>query len=284
MNLCLKIIILFSILGWIEVIMIFYTFKTNEIVLLYRMKGFEEQLGGDYLTQLFVSKYKQSIFNLWSPFNKFANYMNIINDRLNYMDLAIVRSVDLGFQQVVVVGSGYSTFPYRFNMYHDVQFYELDYPSVLEEKKRTLMNNNVMIPQNVHFVGVDFSVHCDLMELLTKNDSNMIDVKKPTLFILEGIIMYLSVETNYCLFKSIANWGARTISVGDAILAVDNSTSNYLAQFIKFYLDFIREPMKFNMPNQEKDAELWLKNISQKFIIEDFRKMAMFVFYTFVKT
>jgi len=237
--------------------------------------GYEDQQSGDYMASLFVSPFRRFLFSLTEPIHK-RLIGNIFSDRVNFIDLEIIRSVQLGIKQVVNVASGLSTYPYRLNMFKDVQFYDLDYASVIEAKKKTLIENgfNPMMSDNVHYIAVDLNHHCDLIQLFKSNFSHLINIKEPTLFILEGILLYLDEKTNLCLLKSISEWGARARLTGDNLMhhTEDVNGRNRLATWmLQGALKLIKEPNKFSFPSTEKLMEEWLKNkVSDKMGIEKF--------------
>jgi len=267
-------ILVFLILFYIIQLFIFIcTNRTNELVLIARMDGYQRQRTGDYLSPLFVSSSNRFWLKYFQPITDIIDQGATIAERSNSIDMEIINAVNRDFKQIVLVAAGFSTYSYRFNLFQDVQFYELDFPSVLDSKKKILVSNGVNLTQNIHYIGLDLNDHCDLIALFSKKYPNIIDFDKPTLFILEGITMYLKSDINYCLFKSIADWRSSTRAVFD-IMIVNFKKNLFTTIFEYIYLILLKysigEPMAFKLPAIE--VEGWLKNVSSKFIVEEVKR------------
>ncbi|HEV7905328.1 MAG TPA: SAM-dependent methyltransferase [Pyrinomonadaceae bacterium] len=114
-----------------------------------------------------------------------------------------------GIRQVVVFGAGYDTLALRLHeTFPAVQFIETDHPATQRRKTHALAaHNNSRLPRppqettpNLHFLPVDLTRQ-QLAATLANFDNYRADA--PTLFIAEGLLMYLSPAEVDKLFHTI---------------------------------------------------------------------------------
>ena len=99
----------------------------------------------------------------------------------------VVReSIAEGFTQIVVLGAGFDPLALRMSVeFPDATCVELDHPATQRLKKQSLMSRGR--GEKVRFVGIDFST--ESLDLLTA--SGLAVEAEPTLFIAEGLFMYM---------------------------------------------------------------------------------------------
>jgi methyltransferase (TIGR00027 family) len=107
--------------------------------------------------------------------------------RERYIDDMLQNSIDKGLQQLVILGAGYDSRPYRFNL-PGVKTFEVDHPLTQADKLEKLRRVFGQIPQHVTFVPVDFNTQT-LSERLF---SSGYDPSLKSLFIWQGVTMYLT--------------------------------------------------------------------------------------------
>ena len=104
--------------------------------------------------------------------------------RTKFFDRVVLDAIEHGVDQVVIVGAGYDDRALRFRA-PGVCFYELDHPHTQADKRRRLesfADGPVLVP-------VDF-VRDDVAELL---DAAGHSAERPTLFVCEGLLVYLEL-------------------------------------------------------------------------------------------
>lgn len=114
--------------------------------------------------------------------------VDIITARTTYFDEVILRQAS-HVEQFVVLGAGYDTRSYGPLFDSGTNVFEVDQASVQEHKKAMLSRSGIDTSR-VTFVTVDFSQD-DLFEHLRANG---FDATKPTLFLWEGVTLYLTEE------------------------------------------------------------------------------------------
>jgi methyltransferase (TIGR00027 family) len=126
--------------------------------------------------------------------------------RTAFFDRVVVRWLDRGGAQVVVVGAGYDGRALRYAK-PGVSWYEVDHPATQHDKLARLARLGVATP-SVCFVAADFTTD-DPGSGLGKAGH---DADAPTLFICEGVAVYLEeavLETLLASLRSVAGAGSQ---------------------------------------------------------------------------
>ncbi|HSR86536.1 MAG TPA: SAM-dependent methyltransferase [Streptosporangiaceae bacterium] len=131
--------------------------------------------------------------------------------RTRFVDTQVMGAIASGIPQVVICGPGYDDRALRFRT-AGVQFIELDHPSTQADKARLLRDLGAA---DVQFGAVDFRVG-DVGAVL---ESAGHDVSRPSLFIAEGLLIYLDPLVCERLLASLAERAAT-----GSVLAVSLAT------------------------------------------------------------
>jgi methyltransferase (TIGR00027 family) len=107
--------------------------------------------------------------------------------RDRYIDDILHAFLDEGIQQLVILGAGYDSRAYRFNL-TGVKTFEVDHPATQEDKLAKVRKIYGTIPGYVIYVPVDFNTQT-LEEKLFESGY---DPVRKTLFIWQGVTMYLN--------------------------------------------------------------------------------------------
>jgi len=112
-----------------------------------------------------------------------------VNARTHHIDAIVQGALREGVTQVVILGSGFDSRAYRFHSAHPaVRFFELDLPETIAAKKRRLRQAFICLHAQVTLAPIDFDRQ-SLDEVLPPLGY---DTRRKTLFILEGVTMYIS--------------------------------------------------------------------------------------------
>lgn len=126
-------------------------------------------------------------------------------------------------QQVCVLGAGLDTRPWRLStgIDREIHYFELDFPEIFRFKLNALqeVGATVQVPFVYHHIEVDLSIPTWSDNLVT---THHFDPSRPTIWILEGLIMYLLNSEMETLSRSVSNLSA----IGSHIL-VDCFASRY---------------------------------------------------------
>jgi methyltransferase (TIGR00027 family) len=118
--------------------------------------------------------------------------------RTEFFDGAVLDALTRGVDQVVIVGAGYDDRAQRFRK-PGVLFFELDHPATQADKQRRLRSIGAAM-DDVVFVPADFRVHAVADVLLAAGH----DAARPTLFVCEGLLVYLEPDDIVALLGGLA--------------------------------------------------------------------------------
>jgi methyltransferase (TIGR00027 family) len=179
--------------------------------------------------------------------------------------------------QYVILGAGFDTFSFR-NSNENINIFEIDHPSTQIYKKRRIETLNWKIPQNVHFISVDFEK--EKLDKILNNDN--FDKNLPTFFSILGISYYISYEILKNLIKTISSITNNEIEI--VIDIPDENTytgkENSRAKDLAFITNILGEPMKqgfsydtiqslFEEFNIEIEEYLTANEIQKKYLDKD---------------
>jgi methyltransferase (TIGR00027 family) len=136
-----------------------------------------------------------------------------IEARTRFIDDQVMRAISGGIRQIVICGAGYDDRALRFRT-SGVRFFELDHPATQADKARLLRSIGAG-PPAVTLAEADF-----------RNDDAGVVLDRaghkaglPTLFICEGLLVYLDRGTCHALLAALARRAAE-----GSVLAVSMAT------------------------------------------------------------
>jgi methyltransferase (TIGR00027 family) len=157
----------------------------------------EDVRGADYLGEIFLTEDRKSPLKdkakrQWVMQNKIApGAYEFIIARTAFFDQVVRDTLVKNLPQVVFLGAGYDTRPYRFKDFvHDTRIFELDAPPTQLRKREVVEQLAIARPDHHKFVPIDFNQE-NLQEVLLAAGFSVFE---PALFIWEGITYYLSGE------------------------------------------------------------------------------------------
>ncbi|MBD0336432.1 MAG: SAM-dependent methyltransferase [Cyanobacteria bacterium Co-bin13] len=125
-----------------------------------------------------------------------------------------------GLSQVVILGSGLDTRAFRFDWPLLTRVYEVDHPEVLNYKVRVLQNS---VPACQHFL-----IPGDLADLQAEWVKGLLEqgfqAQSPTVWLLEGLLMYLPEPSAHALLKTLSE-----LSSAGSVLGLDSVTGGSVA-------------------------------------------------------
>ncbi|EFA83910.1 hypothetical protein PPL_02980 [Heterostelium album PN500] len=157
----------------------------------------------------------------WSlvSFNNFNNHMAL---RTKFIDDYVLSNIDK-YQQFVILGAGLDTRALRMPFSNSTTVWEIDFPETFEYKETILKEAVKIIPpisqaRNIHISGNLIGNN----EWITKLEESGFNKNKPTLWILEGLLMYISNEDIEILMNQISS-----ISPTDSTLLIQTLSGDY---------------------------------------------------------
>ena len=187
-----------------------------------------------------------------------------VTARTKHMDSVLLKELESGVKQVVIMGAGYDTRGYRF--YKDfpkVRFFEVDLPVMVADKKSRVKSNLSDLPNNLTYAPIDFNTQ-DLGRVLAKAGYRK---DRKTLFIWEGVVMYLDAAA----VESTLQFIAKNASAGSSVVfdylppSVVEGTYTKDPYAIRM-ADFVRsqgEPLTFGIDPDDSGAFLKKQGLKQ---------------------
>ncbi len=108
--------------------------------------------------------------------------------RCRYMDDALKHALQVGLEQLVILGAGLDSRAYRFEeLKQGVRIFEVDHPASQASKLKKVKRIFGELPGHVHYIPIDFNE-----EILDKLFEHGYGCSLRTLFLWEGVSMYLT--------------------------------------------------------------------------------------------
>jgi methyltransferase (TIGR00027 family) len=139
--------------------------------------------------------------------------------RTRFFDEQVFEAVSTGVPQIVICGAGYDDRALRFRA-TGVRFFELDHPTTQADKARRLRDMRADM-QELTLIPVDFR-HDGSRELLRTFGHVP---SQPTLFVCEGLLVYLDQQTTFRLLMELRSVAASGSTLA-ASLAVSREGEN----------------------------------------------------------
>lgn len=183
-----------------------------------REKVFDDYLAYDFMGKEAYDKifsWIKSSFELNSKdeIEFFLNEMfaPIPLSRIQFTEERLKKFAENEKVQYVICGAGADTFSFR-NDNPNIEIYEIDHPDTGKYKLERIKELEWNIPENVHFVSVNF----ENQRMDEKLVEAGFDINRKTFFCILGVSYYLSLPVFVETLKQIAN-----ISSPDSVLVFD---------------------------------------------------------------
>lgn len=121
--------------------------------------------------------------------------------RSRFIEDLIIKESSNGINQYVILGAGLDTFAQRRpDIASKLQIFEIDQPDTQTWKKKRLTELGFGIPQELHFVSINFETSSWWEELLKSG----FDSSKPTVVACTGVTLYLTKDAISSTLKQVA--------------------------------------------------------------------------------
>lgn len=128
--------------------------------------------------------------------------------RARFVEDLIIELSHQGISQYVILGAGLDTFAQRRpDIASRLHIYEIDQPDTLAWKRQRLVESGFDIPNNLHFVSVDFETSSWWKLLVNVG----FDVNKPAVVVCTGVSLYLTKEAIMATLKQISTLATGSI-------------------------------------------------------------------------
>jgi methyltransferase (TIGR00027 family) len=134
--------------------------------------------------------------------------------RTRYIDDAVKAALYRGVRQLAILGAGLDTRPYRLPGIGNVSVFEVDLPSVQDEKKKRIQKRLGRLPDHVTFIPIDF----DTQSLGSVFEGTGFDLSTPAVFVWEGVTQYIKEEAVRQTFRFIGECAPDSIVIFTYVL------------------------------------------------------------------
>ncbi|MFK4326038.1 methyltransferase (TIGR00027 family) [Bacillus sp. RC55] len=175
--------------------------------------------------------------------------------RAAYCERVLLHEVTLGAKQYVILGAGLDTFSFRHReLENEIEIFEVDHPSTQAFKIQRVKEAEYEIPNNLHFVSMDFTKDFSKQTLVKEGFEN-----KKTFFSLLGVTYYLTKEELSSLierlFAMVPEGSSIVFDYPDENLFTEKGLSNRVENMVKIAA-VGGEPMKSCFSYTEMEALL----------------------------
>lgn len=204
----------------------------------------------------------------------FPGLSSSIMARVRYFDDFVKEAIENGMEQLVILGAGYDTRAYRIEeLKENIKVFEVDHPNTQSFKIKKIKEIFGSSPDHVVYVPVDFETEKFDKKILNKGHVS----SKKTLFVLEGLVMYIPPKAVAEIFLFIAQNSGK----GSGIIfdyypqsVVDGTCKLEVGQNIRNHLIEIGEPLQFGIEEEEMEdylVEFGFSNV-KNITSEDYKK------------
>lgn len=167
--------------------------------------------------------------------------------RTKHIDSIILGALSQGVDQLVILGAGNDSRPYRFkDQLGGARVFEVDYPGTQGRKKAQLKKAFGTLPDHVTFVAIDFNKQPLYQTLAAAG----YDSSRRTFFNWEGVSCYLTEQAVDGVLSFVAKHAARGSEiVFDYCLRsfIDGDHSTFGACELAHWMDRVGEPYIFGL-------------------------------------
>lgn len=151
------------------------------------------------------------LFKLFSRIYFAKGLYEYVITRTKYFDAVFTEALKHEFDQILIFGAGYDSRALRFSeLNKGTSIFELDAPVTQKEKLKAYQSKKLVIPNNLVFIPIDFNRE----KLEDKIRQAGFTAGKQSLFLLEGITMYLSqnaIESTFRFISDVSGKGSMIV-------------------------------------------------------------------------
>lgn len=178
--------------------------------------------------------------------------------RVTFFDSAVDRALP-GIDQLVILGAGFDTRPYRLAPDTPVSSFEVD-AARTQAVKREILDRAGIDTHKVAFVSADFEKDDWLAKLVDAG----FDVGRPALFLWEGVTMYLDRNAIEDTLRKVASCATGSLLAFDYFTTEALESRTPYWRFGRAAATAAGEPLRFGVdrtpPSRERLAELLRSN------------------------
>lgn len=149
----------------------------------------------------------------WKNFQEIFRLRAAVLNRTVFHDRNIIMAAkELGVRQTIIIGAGLDTRAFRlFQDYPDMHVIEVDHPNLFAYKEPRLKDVKPSCKRSIVALDYDEVTEWDIRA----REKFGFDPSKPSIFVLEGVTMYIPLEDEMALYKKVdANAAVNSLITG----------------------------------------------------------------------
>jgi methyltransferase (TIGR00027 family) len=188
----------------------------------------------------------------WASLGVRRGFAQAVHVRTRHIDAVFEESLASGVSQVVILGAGLDSRPYRYaTRLAAARVFEVDFPPTQEYKKKRVKEVVGSLPAHVRFVPIDFTKD----DLKTVLEAAGYDRTKKTIFVWEGVTFYIPEAAVAATLSFVAgNSGSGSRIVFDYFLASTLKTPHAPLKDVMDRLEAVKEPLIFGLPDDDRQG------------------------------
>ncbi|WP_413440196.1 class I SAM-dependent methyltransferase [Synechococcus sp. MIT S1220] len=160
--------------------------------------------------------------------------------RKMYIEHCVRDAISDGAQQVIVLGAGFDTLAWRLSTeFGSIRFIEVDHPATSKDKNEALVEQ-IKLTKNYYFAAVDFARE-NLLDALS--GCQFFDQSLKSVFVCEGVLMYLSLSDVELLLSSVSQLTSQRSQLIFTALEPLDSPNNDSGWLLRLYLRIKQESL-----------------------------------------
>jgi methyltransferase (TIGR00027 family) len=188
----------------------------------------------------------------WASLGVRRGFAQAVHVRTRHIDAVFEESLASGVSQVVILGAGLDSRPYRYaTRLAAARVFEVDFPPTQEYKKKRVKEVVGSLPAHVRFVPIDFTKD----DLKTVLEAAGYDRTKKTIFVWEGVTFYIPEAAVAATLSFVAgNSGSGSRIVFDYFLASTLKAPHAPLKDVMDRLEAVKEPLIFGLPDDDRQG------------------------------
>ena len=188
----------------------------------------------------------------WASLGVRRGFAQAVHVRTRHIDAVFEESLASGASQVVILGAGLDSRPYRYaTRLAAARVFEVDFPPTQEYKKKRVKEVVGSLPAHVRYVPIDFTKD----DLKTVLEAAGYDRTKKTIFVWEGVTFYIPEAAVDATLRFVAgNSGSGSRIVFDYFLASTLKTPHAPLKDVMDRLEAVKEPLIFGLPDDDRQG------------------------------
>lgn len=189
----------------------------------------------------------QKLVDRWNY--SFPGIANVIASRVRCIDDLVVASNQEGITQLVILGAGYDSRTFRIpEIGNTIRVFEIDQPSIQKRKLEILKAIFTQIPDNVSYIPINL----DESSFVSSIEISGFDTTIRTIFVLEGLVMYLMPESVDALLSDIVRCSGKNSRIVFDYYPqslIEGTHPLPIAENIRMNMISVGEPVLFGIPD-----------------------------------